>query len=293
MSVIASNIPSHVPPAKVSEFFSFCGKVSDLVPLEDNGKTKKYQVVFANNKAVSTALLLNDAELDNAFIKVEEDLELTDGAKGLAPQQGGAGAGAGAGAAEAQQQKGDIRDTLSGAVGAGGTATGGGGVENDSIKTGDKTYDDVEQEEKPKYAILAQLLADGYVLSDPIIERGLEFDKKNGVSQRFQSFISSLDKKYVHSQDPESTVNQQLQKAQSTFASSGLQKYFDNAISSPLGQRIHKYYQSLAGDVKDVHEEAVRLAKIKKEEKEKEKQTVAGSGASGDIPGSSATEKST
>lgn len=284
MSVIASNIPSQTSPAKVSEFFSFCGKVSDLVPLEDNGKTKKYQVVFASPKAVSTALLLNDAELENSFIKVEEDLEITDGAKGLAPQQGGAGA--------AEQQKDAIKDTLGVAVGAGGTATGG-GAENDSIKTGDKTYDDVEQEEKPKYAILAQLLADGYVLSDPIIERGLEFDKKNGVSQRFQSFISALDKKYVHSQDPESTVNQQLQKAQSTFASSGLQKYFDSAVNSPLGQRIHKYYQSLAGDVKDVHEEAVRLAKIKKEEAEKEKQTVAGAGTTGDIPGSTATEKTT
>ncbi|KAI5949071.1 hypothetical protein KGF57_004901 [Candida theae] len=272
MSVIASNIPSHVAPAKVSEFFSFCGKVSDLVPLEDNGKTKKYQVVFASPKAVSTALLLNDAELENSFIKVEEDLEITDGAKPLAPQQG------------------DIKDTLSGAVGAGGAATGG-GAENDSIKTGDKTYDDVEQEEKPKYAILAQLLADGYVLSDPIIERGLEFDKKNGVSERFQSFITSLDKKYVHSQDPESTVNQQLQRAQNTFASSGLQKYFDSAVNSPLGKRIHKYYQSLAGDVKDVHEEAVRLAKIKKEEKEKEKQTVVGSGTTSNIPGSTATEK--
>lgn len=193
MSVIASNIPSQTSPAKVSEFFSFCGKVSDLVPLEDNGKTKKYQVVFASPKAVSTALLLNDAELENSFIKVEEDLEITDGAKGLAPQQGGAGA--------AEQQKDAIKDTLGVAVGAGGTATGG-GAENDSVKTGDKTYDDVEQEEKPKYAILAQLLADGYVLSDPIIERGLEFDKKNGVSQRFQSFISSLDKKYVHCKIP-------------------------------------------------------------------------------------------
>lgn len=283
MSVIASNIPSQTSPAKVSEFFSFCGKVSDLVPLEDNGKTKKYQVVFASPKAVSTALLLNDAELENSFIKVEEDLEITDGAKGLSPQQGGA-------AAEQQQQKGDIKDTLSGAVGAGGTATGG-GAEGDAIRTGDQTYDDVEQEEKPKYAILAQLLADGYVLSDPIIERGLEFDKKNGVPQRFQSFITSLDKKYVHSQDPDSTVNQQLQKAQSSFASSGLQKYFDNAVNSPLGKTIHKYYQSLVGDVKDVHEEAVRLAKIKKEEQEKQKQTVAGSGTTGDIPGSTATEK--
>ena len=71
-SVIASNIPSDVSPVKVREFFSFCGKITDLKPLDDNGKVKKYEVVFASPKAVSTALLLSDAELENTFIKVEE-----------------------------------------------------------------------------------------------------------------------------------------------------------------------------------------------------------------------------
>ena len=45
--------------------------------------------MFASPKAVSTALLLSDAELENTFIKVEEVPEITEGETGLAPEQGG------------------------------------------------------------------------------------------------------------------------------------------------------------------------------------------------------------
>ncbi|CAX41789.1 conserved hypothetical protein [Candida dubliniensis CD36] len=258
-SVIASNIPSDVSPAKVKEFFSFCGKITDLKPLGDNGKVKKYEVVFASPKAVSTALLLSDAELENSFIKVEEVPEITEGETGLAPEQGGAAAAAAA------------------------TTTTAKDIKEEAVLTGDKTYDEVDQEEKPKYAIFAQLLADGYVISDQVIAKGIEFDKKNGVSSRFNDFIAELDKKYVHSHDPKSTVNQQLQRAQASYEKSGidqkLRKYFEDAAKSPLGLKIHEYYKSFAKDVADVHQEAVRLANIKKRELEEKKHAESGSTA--------------
>lgn len=238
-SVIASHIPSNVTPEKVREFFSFCGKIDSLNQLEDDGKFKKYEVVFASPKAVSTALLLSDAELDNTFIKVEEVPEITDRATtAAAPQQGGV---------------------------------------SDAIPTGDKNYDDVEQEEKPKHAIFAQLLADGYVVSDQVINKGIEFDKKNGISEKFNDFITGLDKKYVHSEDPESTFNQQVQKAQESYAKTGidakLRKYFEDASKLSLGLKIHQYYKSFVDDVTQVHQEAVRLAHIKKKELEEKEQT--------------------
>ena len=258
-SVIASNIPSDVSPVKVREFFSFCGKITDLKPLDDNGKVKKYEVVFASPKAVSTALLLSDAELENTFIKVEEVPEITEGETGLAPEQGGAAAAAAATTTTTTEK--DIKE--------------------EPVLTGDKTYDEVDQEEKPKYAIFAQLLADGYVISDQVIAKGIEFDKKNGVSSRFNEFITGLDKKYVHSQDPNSKVNQQLQKAQASYEKSGidqkLRKYFEDATKLPLGLKIHEYYKSFAKDVTDVHQEAVRLANIKKRELEEKKQAESGS----------------
>ena len=107
--------------------------------------------MFASPKAVSTALL-SDAELENTFIKVEEVPEITEGETGLAPEQGGAAAAAAATTTTTTEK--DIKE--------------------EPVLTGDKTYDEVDQEEKPKYAIFAQLLADGYVISDQVIAKGIE-----------------------------------------------------------------------------------------------------------------------
>ena len=47
-----------------------------------------------------------------------------------------------------------------------------------------------------------------------------------------------------------------------------MRKYFEDAAKLPLGLKIHEYYKSFAKDVTDVHQEAVRLANIKKRELE-------------------------
>ncbi|KGR05878.1 hypothetical protein MG5_04388 [Candida albicans P57072] len=87
-SVIASNIPSKTTPAQVKEFFeSQAGEVSDLIPLADNGKVQKFEVLFKDHKSVSTALDLSDAYIDEVAIRVDEIPELTDGQVGKAPQQ--------------------------------------------------------------------------------------------------------------------------------------------------------------------------------------------------------------
>ena len=88
--------------------------------MDDNGKVKKYEVVLLP-KAVSTALLLSDAELENTFIKVEEVPEITEGETGLAPEQGAAAATT--------------------------TTTTEKDIKEEPVLTGDKTYDEVDQEE--------------------------------------------------------------------------------------------------------------------------------------------------
>ena len=87
-SVIASNIRSNTTPAHVNEFFeSQAGEVSDLIPLDDNGKVQKFEVLFKDHKSVSTALDLSDAYIDDVAIRVDEVPELPDGQVGKAPQQ--------------------------------------------------------------------------------------------------------------------------------------------------------------------------------------------------------------
>jgi hypothetical protein len=48
------------------------------------------------------------------------------------------------------------------------------------------------QEAKPKSRIAAEILANGYLLQDHVVAKGLEYDNKYNVSGRFTSFLSTL-----------------------------------------------------------------------------------------------------
>lgn len=54
----------------------------------------------------------------------------------------------------------------------------------------------VHQEDKPKTAIVCELLAHGYLLGDEVTKRALDFDKKHGYSGKFASFLADLDKNW-------------------------------------------------------------------------------------------------
>jgi hypothetical protein len=246
-TIIVSKVPVSVTTEKLTNFFSFCGKVDSVTPQPDaSTESKTYEIHFESPKALSTALLLNDAELDGISIQVvEKPLDLT--ATGVAPPAYAEG-----------ENKPDL--------------TGDNKVQ--STKTGDNEYDDISQEEKPKYAIMAQLLANGYVVSDKVINHAIEADKKNGYSSRFHSFVSNLDEKYIHSQVPGTTANKNLVSAQGKLTdlqtqltnkySKTLSKYFERATSHPYGMKIHEFYKGFAKDVQAVHKEATRLAELQK-----------------------------
>ncbi|KAI5949063.1 hypothetical protein KGF57_004893 [Candida theae] len=229
-SVIVSNVPTKVSPAELIKFFSFAGHVTDLRPLSDN----KYQVVFEDPKAVSTALVLNDAELDNTFIRVDEDLELTDGETGVAPQQGGV---------DKQRQE-DIQYTLSNAYG----------------QIRHKHSADIHQEDKPKYAILADLLSHGYKLSDNVVKKAAELDEKNGLSKNYQDFIKSL-----NGNKEKCPVIRGEEKIGKAYENSNLKKYFDNVSGdiahSKGGITLSQFYQKVANDVNSIRDQAKKLAK--------------------------------
>ncbi|KIS65907.1 uncharacterized protein UMAG_11591 [Mycosarcoma maydis] len=69
------------------------------------------------------------------------------------------------------------------------------------------TYHDdaqpVEQEDKPKTAIVAEYLAHGYTISDEITKRAIELDSKHGLSTKFRRYLSQLDR----------SLGKQLEKA--------------------------------------------------------------------------------
>ncbi|KAG0679777.1 hypothetical protein C6P40_005166 [Pichia californica] len=235
-TIIASQIPVSVSESKISEFFSFCGKIKDIKVIDKTEKTKSIQVEFEKASAVSTALLLNGAEFEGSSIEVTEP------------------AG---------------QNSVSG---------------NKEINTDEKEHtdgSDIDQESKPKSTVIAELLANGYILQSSLVEKAVDFDKQNGISDRFRNFISGLDDKY-HLQDKNKQLmdqaNTRLGQAYDQANTSWnleshwnqgvrtLNSYLDKFKNDKYGSQVHDFYTKTTNDVKAVNDEALRLAELKKQQ---------------------------
>jgi hypothetical protein len=88
----------------------------------------------------------------------------------------------------------------------------------------------------------------------------------SGVSSRFLSTLQSLDQKY-HATDKAKSVDQSYgvtQRANSLL--SGLTSYYEKAAGTPSGQKLVNFYTQTSRQVQDIHNEARRLADLKKQE---------------------------
>ncbi|EEY23074.1 vip1 [Verticillium alfalfae VaMs.102] len=126
--------------------------------------------------------------------------------------------------------------------------------------------DEITQEEKPRTRIFAEYLAHGYVVGDATLQRAIELDSQHGISSRFLNTLQGLDQKY-HATDRAKATDQSYgisARAQGLFG--GLSSYFEQAASSPTGQKIVRFYEDSQRQVADIHTEARRLADLKKEQ---------------------------
>lgn len=227
-----SGIAPSTTEEQIKEFFSFCGKVSS-VKLDTAGGSAI--VTFEKAAAIATAVLLSDSELNGAKITIT-----------------------------AAAQPSDVQSAV---------------ADEKDINEGDG---DIAQEYKPKATVLAEYLSHGYILGDKAIARGLDIDKKHGISERFTSFLSSLDGKY-HDTKKDLDAKYDLQhksdavkeRAAATDKQYGISdslqqtqqkahKYLDNALNTETGSKIRSFYSSIVQQVSDVHNEARRLADLKK-----------------------------
>ena len=139
-----------------------------------------------------------------------------------------------------------------------------GKVNEDSTKDGG----DIEQEDKPRSRILAEYMAHGYTVGDSAIQSAIELDKKHGFSHRFTSALSNFDNK-VKASDRAKAVDASYgvsDRAKEGWRS--LQTYFEKAIETPTGQRVRAFYAVTEKQVLDIHNEARRLADLRKQEQQ-------------------------
>jgi len=215
-TVICSDIPVSTDDSKIKEFFSFCGKVDTIDVISKTEKTKTVRVKFASQSAVSTATLLNGAELNGGTIHVKAE--------------------------NASLEKANAADFES---------------------TNNSTSGVIPQEEKPKSTIAAEYLANGYVLSDNLIQKAVEFDKKHDISSRFKSFLQGIDNKY-HFQAKGQEVNAKLGLDEKfNQGKKTLDDYLDKFKKGKYGSKLNDMYTNVATDVSQVHEQAKKIAREK------------------------------
>ena len=123
--------------------------------------------------------------------------------------------------------------------------------------------DDLSQEDKPRSRILAEYLAHGYVISDKTIEKALTLDNQHGISSRFTNALKSFDEKYKATEKAQAVDEKYQVTAKGAAAWQGLSSYFEKALETPTGQRLHAFYAEGNKQVMDVHNEARRLADLK------------------------------
>ncbi|PWW73609.1 hypothetical protein C7212DRAFT_359356 [Tuber magnatum] len=227
-TVHVSNISHDTSQQEVRDFFSFCGKITNLALTPSNSDpnaTLSATVTYEREPAAKTALLLDGTKLGSNPVRVEASHSIDELAQGHLAH------------GDADQ---------------------------------DHTKSSVQQEDKPKTAILAEYLSHGYVIGDSALQKGIEVDSKHGISNRFLSTLNSalhaVDSR-VHATDTAKSVDNQYHVSDRALeARNTLTTYFERALGTPTGQKIRSFYEQGGKSLLDIHNEAKRLAELRKQQ---------------------------
>ena len=121
----------------------------------------------------------------------------------------------------------------------------------------------IEQEDKPRSRIVAEYLAHGYSISDQAIQRAIELDNKHGFSSKFTTALNSFDTKYKATDKARGIDERYKLSNQAASGWQSLNHYFEKALSTPTGQKVRDFYRQTDKQVRDIHNEARRLADLK------------------------------
>lgn len=120
------------------------------------------------------------------------------------------------------------------------------------------------QENKPRSAIFAEMLSQGYSIGDQALEKGIQLDKKHGITAKFTAALASINEKLhaterARSADQTYHLSDKVKAAQVSFS-----RYFEKALDTPTGHKVRQFYSQAEKEVLDIHSEARRLADLKK-----------------------------
>jgi len=130
---------------------------------------------------------------------------------------------------------------------------------------------DFPQEDKPRTAVLAEYLSQGYTLTDQALQKAIEYDHKNGISKRFHALLNSA-LGTAHTYDQKLGVTSRAVAVDEKYAiherakstATGLWRYFENALDTPTGKKVRSFYDDRKKEALEIHNEARRLADERK-----------------------------
>lgn len=121
----------------------------------------------------------------------------------------------------------------------------------------------IPQEDKPRSRIVAEYLAHGYALSDTAIQKAIALDQKHGFSNRFTTALSNFDQKYNATERARGFDESYKLSDRAASGWRGLNHYFEKAMGTPSGKKLRDFYAQTDKQVRDIHNEARRLADLK------------------------------
>ncbi|KAI9249352.1 hypothetical protein EDC94DRAFT_624095 [Helicostylum pulchrum] len=122
------------------------------------------------------------------------------------------------------------------------------------------------QESKPKSRIAAEILANGYILQDQVVAKGLEYDAKYSFSSRLTGYfttltsnVKSIDEKYriwdkAVEIDNKFKIQEKVQNAAVTAQSTATA-----ALQSSTGQKVERMASQTFAQIAAVHFEAKQI----------------------------------
>ncbi|KAI8640789.1 hypothetical protein BD408DRAFT_419249 [Parasitella parasitica] len=137
-------------------------------------------------------------------------------------------------------------------------------------ETAENEVSTAAQESKAKSRIVAEMLANGYMLQDQVVAKGLEYDSKYSLSSRLTSYFSTLtsnvkqiDEKYriwdkAVEIDSKFRIQEKVQNAAQTAQTTATA-----ALQSPTGQKVERIASQTFAQIAAVHYEAKKIQKEK------------------------------
>ncbi|KAI7858407.1 hypothetical protein BDC45DRAFT_498277 [Circinella umbellata] len=125
--------------------------------------------------------------------------------------------------------------------------------------TSEKEAEETSQEAKPKSRIAAEILANGYMLQDQIVAKGLEYDGKYGLSTRITGYLGMLQTNVRSIDDKYRIWDKAVELDQKYKIQEKVTNAAQTALQSQPGQKARGIAEQTFAQIAAVHMEATKI----------------------------------